>query len=281
MMDWIAAERSAGQLRLWMQDGSALAGPVAAPRQEDMEQALSGILEPHLRDGRTLPVLLCGETHAACVAAPSVPPGLRPLTGRDPRLAVQVVPGLVQKTPPDLMQGQETRIAGLLADQPDFDGVICVTGARSVWAHVSAGEIVSFRSFMSVEVFGLLAARSGLAAAFDGGWDADAFAAALDETLSRPERGAGLLASVAVLHGLGALGMGGAAARVAGALLGQELAAARPYWLGRDVALIGEGGWPARYATALELQGVRAPCHDGVRMMVRGLAAARDRIGAR
>lgn len=282
MVDWIAAHQSAGELRVWIREGAAWREPLIAAQQDDVMQSLLGVLEPHLEEGHAVPVLLCGETQATPVAVPCVPPPPKLLTGNDPRLVVHALPGLAQQTPPDLMQGEETHIAGVLAAQPDFDGVICVTGARSVWAHVSAGEIVSFRSFLSIEIFDLLGSAPHLGPALAGtAWDAEAFATAVDETMSRPERGAGLLASLSAQHRLGGLSSGAARARAAGALVGQELAAAKAYWLGRDVALVGAGDWPARYAAALCLQGVRAPCHDGVQMMLRGMAQAYEGLAKR
>ena len=80
----------------------------------------------------------------------------------DPRLVVRILPGLSQDDPPDVMRGEETQIAGLLAREPDFDGIACLPGTHTKWAHVSAGEVVSFASYMTGELFGLLAATSVL-----------------------------------------------------------------------------------------------------------------------
>ena len=144
------------------------------------------------------------------------------------------VPGMVQKSPAARATGaQVVMIAGLIADRPNWDGVICLVGPRTVWAHVSAGEVVSFASFVSVEV------AEGLRAIAEEG-----FEDGLQATLSRPERLAGELAEADVTPG-----------RAWGALLGAELAAARPYWLGQEVILVGD--WPVEgfYAQALQNQG--------------------------
>jgi 2-dehydro-3-deoxygalactonokinase len=53
-----------------------------------------------------------------------------------------------------------------------------------------------------------------------------------------------------------------------------ELAAARPYWLGQNVVLIGDSALSSRYAAALLAQGVQAPCHDVDDMTLRGLRRA-------
>ena len=51
------------------------------------------------------------------------------------------------------MRGEETQIAGFLALNPGWDGVICLPGTHSKWAHVSAGEVVSFQTFLTGESF--------------------------------------------------------------------------------------------------------------------------------
>ena len=121
---------------------------------------------------------------------------------RDPRLAVHVLHGLSQAEPADVMRGEETQIAGLIAREPGFDGVACLPGTHAKWAHVSAGEVVSFATFMTGELFALVAQSSVLrhSVAGDGWSDAD-FAQAVEDTplppraarrppLRHPRRGA-------------------------------------------------------------------------------------------
>jgi 2-dehydro-3-deoxygalactonokinase len=141
--------------------------------------------------------------------------------------------------------------------------------------HISAGEVVSFRSFMTGEMFDLLATASVLRHTVGEGWDAEAFSQAVSDALSRPETVAARLFSIraeALLKGLDA---GTARARLSGALIGLELAGARPYWLGQNVALIGAPKLSAIYAAALAAQGVPAEVADGAAMTRAGLAAAR------
>ena len=118
----------------------------------------------------------------------------------DARLSVHVVPGLKQETPADVMRGEETQIAGFLAQEPQFDGVLCLPGTHTKWVRVSAGEVVSFQTFMTGEMFALLSGQSVLRHGTAGdGWDAAAFAAGLDQALSRPA-----LCPAGVLHHLAA-----------------------------------------------------------------------------
>lgn len=111
-------------------------------------------------------------------------------------------------------------------------------GTHSKWAHISAGEVVSFQTFMTGELFALLSTTSVLRHGMQGaGWDEGAFDTAVSDALSRPERLAARLFSLRA--GLIA-GLSPEAAR-ARALRPPipELAAAKPYWLGQRVTLIG------------------------------------------
>ncbi len=85
------------------------------------------------------------------------------------------------------MRGEEVQIAGYLASNPDFDGVICLPGTHSKWVEVSAGEVVSFRTFLTGELFSLLSNNSVLRHSIGTGWDASAFEAAVSEAQSHPE----------------------------------------------------------------------------------------------
>ena len=177
-------------------------------------------------------------------------------------------------SPADVMRGEETQIAGFLARNPGFDGVICLPGTHTKWAHVSAGEIVSFRTAMTGEMFALLSAHSVLRHSMGQGWDAEAFATGVDQTLSRPESLAASLFSLRAEGLLADLPGDAARARLSGLLIGAELAAMRPYWLGQAVALVGAEALSAAYATALKAQGVPTQMADAEDMTLAGLTAA-------
>jgi 2-dehydro-3-deoxygalactonokinase len=179
------------------------------------------------------------------------------------------------------MRGEETQIAGLIARKPRFDGVACLPGTHSKWAHVSAGEVVSFASFMTGELFGLLTEASVLRHSTAGdGWSEPDFPEAVEETLARPERLAGRLFGIRAECLLTCLPPERARARLSGLLIGAELAGARSYWLGRDVALIGATRLSAAYRAALALCGVAARTCDATDMTLAGLAVAHGSLAA-
>lgn len=290
--DWIAVDWGTTHLRAFaMGPDGALAEASSAEGMgrlspDAFEPALLRLVAPWLLPGRRTQVIACGMVgsrqgwreapYRPVPCAPVDPESLIPVPAQDPRLDVWLVPGLRQAAPADVMRGEETQIAGALALLPGFDGVLCLPGTHSKWAQVSAGEVVSFQTFMTGELFALLSDRSVLRHGLtEPGWDEAAFAAAVSDTLSRPERLAARLFGLRAEGLIAGLSPGAARARLSGLLIGAELAASRPYWLGQDVVLVGAAGLSDTYARALAAQGVATRQLPAAACATAGLAAAR------
>ncbi|KEO56254.1 2-dehydro-3-deoxygalactonokinase [Thioclava pacifica] len=215
---------------------------------------------------------LLSEGVEAVLAAPSVGLAPRPLPCTPlpetawPRAEIgaaslPALPGLIQTSDQTEVQPAEAaRIAGVLAGVPQFDGVIWICGASALWAHISAGEVVS------VMRAGSAAIQAAMGAPLEAGAE---FEAALADTLSRPER---------LARELAPLSIGKASARASGAVLGAELAAARPWWLGQRVLALSSPsapGWSEICARALQAQGAQVTLGDGEAALIAGLAKAR------
>ncbi len=291
--DWIALDWGTSRLRAFaMGEGgvvldslSSEAGMGRLDGPAAFEAALVDLVEPWLAPGRRTEALACGMVgarqgwieapYAAVPCAPQAAGAIAAPT-TDPRLSVRILPGLSQRSPADVMRGEETQIAGLIAREPRFDGIACLPGTHTKWAHVSAGEVVSFTSFMTGEIYDLLATRSvlrhGLGAA--EGWSEADFAEAVETALARPERLAARLFGLRAEGLLEGLAPERARARLSGLLIGAELAAARPHWLGRDVVLIGAPAIAEPYRAALALSGLEARNADATGMTLAGLTAA-------
>ncbi|WP_373354802.1 2-dehydro-3-deoxygalactonokinase [Pseudoroseicyclus sp. CXY001] len=300
MSPWIAADWGTSRLRLWhlsaedeliearsSEDGMGGLAPAGfAPALARLSAGWEAAL-----------VLACGMVGArqGWVEAPYRPlpcpplgPGLTsaPSGGPSGGPPVRIIPGLSQASPPDVMRGEETSIAGWLTANPGWDGVVCLPGSHSKWVEVSAGEVVSFRTFLTGELFAALGAHTVLRHSLSpspgpDGWDQPAFAEALDATLSRPEQLAARLFSIRAEGLLTGLAPGAARARLSGLLIGAELAAARPWWLGREVAIIGEGPLAGLYAEALAAQAVPTRLAESGPMTLAGLVAARRMMEGR
>ena len=289
--NWIAVDWGTTHLRAWhlSASGTELAsassdkgmGKLSA---DQFEAALLELIIPWLGDTRT-PVIACGMVGArqGWIEAPyrTVPctpldAGLIPAPTKDPRIEVLIIPGISQTAPPDVMRGEETQVAGFLALNRDFDGVLCLPGTHTKWVHVSAGEIVSFQTFMTGDVFACLSDHSVLRHSVTAdGWDATAFAEAVADAIAKPQSLAARLFSIRADGLLNGLPPATARARLSGLLIGVELAASRPYWLGQQIAVIGSAALARAYVDALGQQGVPAVLAGGNAMTLAGLSAAR------
>lgn len=294
--EWLAVDWGTSHLRVWIMGPD---GAVLDQRQSDrgmgnlssgqFEPALLALVGDALPRGGTVPVIVCGMAgsrqgwaEAPYAAVPCAPPSIVsavPVETADARLSVFIVPGIKQVSPPDVMRGEETQIAGFLADTPGFDGVLCLPGTHTKWAHISAGEVVSFRTFMTGEIFALLEQASVLRHSVTGGdWVEAAFATAVEDAISRPATVAAELFSIRAGALLEGTGPGPSRARLSGLLIGMELAGARPYWLGQDIRVVGAGGIAGAYHAALAAQGASVATVAGEGMALRGLRAAHDTL---
>ncbi|WP_397543079.1 2-dehydro-3-deoxygalactonokinase [Roseovarius salis] len=237
MTGWVALGRAGDRVRALQVSGGAVTG---TGEGADEAEALAGI------GGAPGTVIRIGEGRPDALPAPVLPQGGRAL------------PGFTQSDPPDVIGGWvRLWIAGFLAGNTNWDGVICAReGGVSHWVHVSAQEAVSSQSFLSLRI----------AETLDGAAEPEIQAVA--DSLSRPERLAAHLRSAQVS------GDGGA---ITGHLIGAELAAARVYWLGQQVAVLDASSSP--HAAALAQQGVPCECRDPDMLVGPGLAALGRALG--
>jgi 2-dehydro-3-deoxygalactonokinase len=292
--DWIAVDWGTTNLRAFAMGPEGIRAEAMSEdgmgrlTPSDFEPALIQLIEPWLGPGVT-PVLACGMVgsrqgwcEAPYRATPCTPMDVGQMVRvpvRDPRITVQIVPGLKQVKPADVMRGEETQIAGALALDPAFDGAMCLPGTHSKWVQISAGEVVSFQTYLTGEMFALLstqsALRHGMAAT---GWDEDAFDLGVANGMARPERLAAHLFRLRAEGLIADLGPDAARAQLSGLLIGAELAAARPYWLGARVVLVGSPALTALYARALAAMGAPSQTLPAKDCTIAGLARAAGRL---
>jgi 2-dehydro-3-deoxygalactonokinase len=261
-VDWIAAEWTGRTLNLWAMGRAGALAHVQASSFEALQSLRAEWSGPN-----PVPVLAAGFDELGPAAPVPCPPLAAGLIA-DLRPWLWHVAGLSQSNPSDRVNGSEAlRIAGVLAALPSFDGVLCLTGARSLWARISAGEVVSVCSALSGEVYSCLSQHAPqFPQPPEADTDLTSFDLALSETLSRPERLARALSQAMIRPRAQAQG------QVLGALIGAELAAARPWWLGQDLLVMGEH--QALYSRALAAQGVSVTPGDAQQALLAGFAGA-------
>jgi len=288
--NWIAFDWGTSCLRAWLMSASNEVLKSAESDQgmsklkrDEFESALQSLVQPWLSGGAQMTAVGCGMVgarqgwvEAPYVETPCAPLGtLTPAPVRGNVLKVLIAPGVMQRSPADVMRGEETQVAGLLAQRPDFEGVVCLPGTHSKWVRVSGGKILSFQTFLTGELFTLLAEQSVLRFSVSReGWDDGAFLEAVGVGYREP---ASIFSRVFSLRAETLLeGLDGSLARakLSGYLLGVELAASEGYWQGNNVALLGSEKISVAYATGLGAQGCDVEVLDGEALTLAGLHAA-------
>ena len=171
---------------------------------------------------------------------------------------VALVPGLAVENDamPDVMRGEETQILGALAHAGRDAGLFLLPGTHSKWAEVADSRIVSFRTFMTGEVFGALKDHTILGRLMRAGTDRDGFARGVRE-------GAALGSAGALLNRLFATRSYGLMDRLAdtalsdylsGLLIGAEVAEATRQ-AKSAVTIVASAALAQRYTDALRLLG--------------------------
>lgn len=289
---WIAADWGTTNLRVWARDD---AGRTVEHRQsgkgmgsltrEEFEPALLELVADLLPAAGRIPVIVCGMAgsrqgwqEAPYRPAPCTPPSLPEatrVTTRDPRLDVRILPGIKQMDPADVMRGEETQIAGFLADCPNHTGTLCLPGTHTKWVALENGRVERFQTFMTGESFALYSGHSVLRHGLStSGLDEEAFKTAVARLLEAPSCFAAELFGVRAASLIAGQTPAQASGRLSGILIGAELAAVRDSFDLASVTLLGSEGIAGSYRTALACLGHGARLLDVETITLKGLALA-------
>lgn len=288
--DWVAVDWGSTQLRCWAigEDGVPLARAASDRgsgklRADGFEPALLELISDWLAKDACTPVIVCGMAGSAqgwhqtgytpTPCNPISADRLVRVAAADRRICVEIVPGVSQHDPPDVMRGEETQIAGFTAGNTQSEATLCLPGTHSKWAVLRTGMIEHFRTFMTGELFALLSQESILRhSVSQKGWNQEAFEDAVDEALMGPQALSAWLFSLRAGQLLrehdGVL----ARSRLSGWLIGLELAGSWDLWESDTVHVIGADRIGSLYISALKRSGCNAISHDGEAMTLRGLA---------
>ncbi|GEN28927.1 2-keto-3-deoxy-galactonokinase [Halovibrio variabilis] len=212
------------------------------------------------------------------------------------RLSVYLLPGLSQTrsnaTHFDVMRGEETQLAGLVADNPAFTGLACLPGTHAKWASLDAGAVTQFTTYLTGELYQLLAQQSVLKHSV-GSDDLndpacrEAFISAVSEINAAPEtfssRLFGLRAQDLLDSHLptGKKRADVLSARLSGLAIGLELADACDQRLSDEpITLIGHQALCQRYTLALNAIGFQTQHLDGDTAVLAGLRLAHHALKA-
>lgn len=253
------------------------------------ETVLRERLSPWLGTGQRLAVVACGMVGArqGWIEAPYLPTPGRPIemarlrrapVSRDD-LDVTILPGMAQAEPADVMRGEETQVAGHLAAEPHFDGLICLPGTHTKWVRCRNGRVERFRTCMTGEFYALLAGHSVLRHALEGaGWDDQAFADAAREAARHCGAVIDGLFGIRASSLLTGTSAAQSRARLSGLLIGAEIGTMRDEWQDRPIVVIGSGRLTPLYARVLADQGAAVATVDAEAATLRCLAAVHAQL---
>ena len=287
----VAVDWGTSSLRVWLLDGhGAVLGEARSNEgmQKAREIGFAAVLDRILTELSApagLATIVCGMAGArqgwreaayrSVPCAPVAGGAMTPVATSDARIAVSIIPGLLQASPADVMRGEETQLAGLVARIGSRDAIACMPGTHSKWVRIENGQVAGFTTVMTGEIFALLANHSVLrhSVAIEGE-DRQAFASAVREMMESPERLTASLFSVRAASLLSGVDGTSGRARLSGLLIGAELAAMRMLWSDNPVHLIGSGPLSAAYGEALRIAGGDAVIEMGEALTLAGLRVA-------
>lgn len=292
-----AVDWGTSSLRIWLlgPDGEVLGERRSREgMQVAAETGFAPILDAHLQAlgaAPDLPAIVCGMAgarqgwvEAPYAETPASPDDLAAgaIVVEGLSRDVRILPGVAQKTGgrPDVMRGEETIVLGLAGDK---DAVVCLPGTHSKWVALADGRISAFSTFMTGEVYALLAGQSILRHAVDTELDVlaerDAFAAGVEASLQSPDLTLNRLFALRAAGLLGGAGAAEATARLSGLVIGLEMAGARRLHPGPERILLASSGTMLDlYAAALGVAGFDFEVADADAAVRRGLFAAARQV---
>ncbi|MDD1536013.1 MULTISPECIES: 2-dehydro-3-deoxygalactonokinase [unclassified Bradyrhizobium] len=292
---YVAVDWGTSSFRLWLVDR---AGQVLAERRSDegmLAAAKTGfpaVLQSHLAAVEApdqLPVLVCGMAgaktgwiEAGYVDTPAPLPAILNQAVRVPGQArdIRILPGIAQRdaAAPDVMRGEETQLLGALGLDAVGEALVCMPGTHSKWVRVRGGIVERFSTFMTGELFGVVARETILSLAVAGADEAEdvaSFKAAVKAAYAGPAFAANLLFTARSRQLL--FGGTPAAARetLSGTLIGVELAAGLSGAVPQaGVTLIASGRLAMLYRQAFDALSVAVQPVDADEAVRRGLSMA-------
>ncbi len=270
---WIAVDWGTTHMRAWAigEEDNVLAFRESNEGMKDLQQnqfepVLLKLIESWLDDTKVTTVIACGMVgskqgwvETPYLKTPCVPIDNQQLaiaTTKDNRIKVNFVPGVMQNNLADIMRGEETQIAGFINKNPDFNGVVCLPGTHTKWVNVKEGQITSFKTFMTGELFGVISNHTLIRHSISiKGWNQAGFEAGIHEGFNKPGSIASDLFSLRAESIVNDLDRDEARSTLSGLLLGVELNGAQSYWENNNVTIIGSQLLSNNYHQGLKILG--------------------------
>lgn len=201
----------------------------------------------------------------------------------NPLIQPVIVPGLCQNSQvqPDVMRGEETLLLGILEELSTETGVFCLPGTHSKWVQLEEGTVTHTNTFLSGELFALIANQSILRHSLQPGadLDEDVFLTTLKELQNQQASLLGNLFGLRAGQLLNGTGIKASTARLSALIIGTELLHMlhqRGDNPPKQVHLVGGSALAQTYALALQHLGIEPILHDADKAALKGLSVIRQ-----
>ncbi len=196
---------------------------------------------------------------------------------------VHIMPGIRAYSKsgiPEIMRGEETQIGGVIIRHGVKDGIFCIPGTHSKWVLVDNGQIETFATFMTGELFSVMKKHSILGRLMKkvDNFDPEAF----KNGLARANDPGGILHHLFSVRTLGILEKmetTSLASFLSGQLIGSELRGVQELYGKLDqVNLLSSGTISAPYSLACATANIKLTNWDAEEATLAGLWAAAEKI---
>ena len=192
-----------------------------------------------------------------------------------------IVPGVsyVGQGRADVMRGEEVQLLGGVEERTvHHDALVCHPGTHNKWALLRSGNIQTFGTVMTGELFSLLKDHSILSELLNGPVEPnDAFRKGVRQELDRQTLTAALFEIRAAVI-LGQMKRDDAPSYVSGLLIGADVRIGLLWPLAAQIAVMGRKDLTRLYAVAIEEAGREAIELDGEQSFLAGIRAIASRI---
>ncbi|MGB0664653.1 MAG: 2-dehydro-3-deoxygalactonokinase [Pontibacterium sp.] len=293
---WVAVDWGSSHLRIWGMSAehrpiveTQLALGMTRLTPDRFEPTLKEAIEPWLPQASDsiTDVMICGMAGARggwqeapyreVPCAPLDVTELEPIKTQATNIRVFILPGLSQQTPADVMRGEEAQLSGVLAENPQFSGAICLPGTHSKWVSIENGKVKQFATCMTGETFEWLSSKSVLANVMNHkGWNDEAFSQGALSVIDKQAEQAASPFNIRAKVVLGQLSPNDAYSYLSGQLIAQELLAHQHFWREQSslVLLVGGGSLTRLYEQLLKMLGCEVKVLSGDTCVLRGLTSA-------
>lgn len=258
--------------------------------KEEFEDYLLSQISPWLEDSNK-PVILCGMVGSLSGwhevpyinikdIMTSLPNSVYKIYTKKRNLEAYIIGGACQTQPMDVMRGEETQIFGFLKENLNFSGYIVLPGTHSKWVEVNNGNIISFQTFMTGELYQIIKQNSILSSLItNDDFNEKDFYDGLILSVNNPQLITHYLFSIRATTLLNPQQKKSVSSYLSGLLIGLELTNFKENIMQKpEIVIIGSSTLMEIYKNAISTFYLQARCYNSEKATIAGLLACIKQI---